>query len=82
MGDKVLTYPQDSLRTRRKAAPSSLNVKNHERFYPHKTFVQRRLSNSTDFDDTDIETSDSDEESLRQSLQSVTTHHPLYKRKT
>lgn len=61
----------DSLRVRRKAAPTSLSVKNHERFYPDKTFVQRRLSNSTDFDDTDIETSDSDEESLRQSLQSI-----------
>ncbi|KAJ5090908.1 hypothetical protein N7532_009592, partial [Penicillium argentinense] len=59
-----------SLRVRRKAAPTSLSVENHERFYPDKTFIQRRFSNSTDFDDTDIETSDSDEESLRQSLQS------------
>ena len=54
--------------------PASLNMKNHDRFYPAKTaFVNRRLSDATDFDDTDFEASDSDEESLRQSLQSVSS---------
>ncbi|KAJ5579720.1 uncharacterized protein N7459_005705 [Penicillium hispanicum] len=61
----------DSLRFRRKAVPASLSMKNHERFYPAKTFVHRRLSNGTDFADTDYEASDSDEESLQQSLQSL-----------
>jgi len=52
--------------------PTSLSTKNHERFYPSKTIVQkRRMSEATQFDDTDFEGSDSDEESLRQSMQSV-----------
>ncbi|KAJ5784523.1 uncharacterized protein N7503_009735 [Penicillium pulvis] len=62
----------DSLRFRRKAVPASLNMDNHERFYPTKTFVHRRVSGTgTNFDDTDIEDSDSDEEFLRQSMQSL-----------
>ncbi|KAJ5724733.1 hypothetical protein N7493_006461 [Penicillium malachiteum] len=62
-----------SLRARRKAAPASISMKNHERFRPVNTVVQRRVSFAgTDFDDdTDFEASDSDEESLRQSMLSV-----------
>ncbi|KAJ5676011.1 hypothetical protein N7462_008908 [Penicillium macrosclerotiorum] len=60
----------DSLRIRRKAGPTSVSTKNHERFYPAKSVSNRRLSDATDFFDTDFEASDSDEESLRQSLQS------------
>lgn len=60
----------DSLRVRRKAAPASVSTKNHEYFYPAK-IANRRMSDATDFDDTDFEASDSDEESLRQSLQSL-----------
>lgn len=52
--------------------PASLSTKNHDRFYPTKTVVQRhRVSQATEFYDTDIEDSDSDEESLRRSMQSV-----------
>ncbi|KAJ5094334.1 hypothetical protein N7456_010195 [Penicillium angulare] len=62
----------DSLRFRRKAVPASLDMKNHERFYPAKTVARRRVSMApTDFDDTDFEASDSDEESLRQSMLSL-----------
>ncbi|KAJ5633608.1 hypothetical protein N7528_001450 [Penicillium herquei] len=62
-----------SLRARRKAAPASISMKNHERFRPANTVVQRRVSFAgTDFDDdTDFEASDSDEESLRQSMLSL-----------
>jgi hypothetical protein len=71
----LLRYPtdlnQDSLRVRRKAAPASVSTKNHEYFYPAKEVANRRYSDTTDFDDTDFEASDSDEESLQQSLQSV-----------
>lgn len=50
-------------------------MKNHDRFYPAKTVVQRRVSFAgTDFDDTDFEASDSDEESLRQSMLSVSSN--------
>ncbi|KAJ5923415.1 hypothetical protein N7454_008660 [Penicillium verhagenii] len=60
------------LRSRRKAAPTSISMENHKRFYPTKTFVHRRVSaTGTDFDETDIEDSDSDEESLRRSMQSL-----------
>ncbi|CAG8121147.1 unnamed protein product [Penicillium salamii] len=61
-----------SLRFRRKAVPASLSTQNHERFYPAKTIVQRRrMSEATEFYDTEFEGSDSDEESLRQSMQSL-----------
>lgn len=72
MTENTYITSQDSLRFRRKAVPASLNMDNHERFYPTKTFVHRRVSGTgTNFDDTDIEDSDSDEEFLRQSMQSV-----------
>ncbi|KAJ5811933.1 hypothetical protein N7474_008234 [Penicillium riverlandense] len=61
----------ESLRHRRKAVPTSISMKNHERFYPARTIMRRRLSDTTDFYDTDFETGDSDEESLQQSLQSL-----------
>ncbi|KAJ5337796.1 hypothetical protein N7452_004524 [Penicillium brevicompactum] len=62
-----------SLRSRRKAVPTSLSTQNHERFYPAKTIVKqrRRMSEATEFYDTEFEGSDSDEESLRQSMQSL-----------
>lgn len=63
---------QDSLRFRRRAVPASLSTKGHQRFYPLNTRANRPLSSAaTDFSDTDFEASDSDEESLRQSLNSV-----------
>ncbi|OQD70664.1 hypothetical protein PENDEC_c022G07151 [Penicillium decumbens] len=62
----------DSLRFRRRAVPASLSTKGHQRFYPINTRANRPLSSAvTEFSDTDFEASDSDEESLRQSLNSL-----------
>ncbi|KAF7587851.1 hypothetical protein BBP40_006648 [Aspergillus hancockii] len=59
----------ESLRSRRKAAPASLDVKSTTQFYPSWTVVQKkRQSESTDFDDTDFEYGSSDEESPRRKL--------------
>ncbi|KAF4157291.1 hypothetical protein CNMCM6069_005797 [Aspergillus lentulus] len=58
----------DSLRYRRKAVPASLNMKNTEQFLPQATFVHKRISDTTDFDDTDFEFSDTEEESPRMSM--------------
>lgn len=63
---------QESLRFRRRAVPTSLSTKGHQRFYPRDTYANQPVSSAaTEFSDTDFEASDSDEESLRQSIQSV-----------
>lgn len=63
---------QHSLRYRRSHIPASLNVNNTKRFFPAIALEQKkRLSELTDFYDTEYEASDSDEESLRKSLDSV-----------
>lgn len=70
--ETLYLFGQDSLRFRRRAVPASLSTKGHQRFYPHNTYANGPLSSAaTEFSDTDFEASDSDEESLRQSLQSV-----------
>ncbi|RHZ70921.1 hypothetical protein CDV55_107991 [Aspergillus turcosus] len=58
----------DSLRSRRKAVPASLSMKNTEQFLPAATFVHKRISDTTNFDDTDFEFSDTEEESPRMSM--------------
>ncbi|PLB45437.1 hypothetical protein P170DRAFT_389270 [Aspergillus steynii IBT 23096] len=58
----------ESLRGRRKAPPASLNMKHTARFNPPWTAVHNRQSNTTNFDDTDFEFSDSDTESPRMSM--------------
>ncbi|KAB8228761.1 uncharacterized protein BDW43DRAFT_290412 [Aspergillus alliaceus] len=58
----------ESLRSRRKAAPASLDVKSTTQFYPAWTVVKKRQSESTNFADTDFEYGSSDEESPRMSM--------------
>ncbi|KAH2483727.1 hypothetical protein KXW68_008507, partial [Aspergillus fumigatus] len=60
----------DSLRYRRKAVPASLDMKSTKQFLPQATFVHKRISDTTDFDDTDFEFSDTEEESPRMSMSS------------
>jgi hypothetical protein len=46
-------------------------MKNTEQFLPAATFVHKRISDATNFDDTDFEFSDTEEESPRMSMGSV-----------
>ncbi|KAL4956417.1 hypothetical protein BDW69DRAFT_86146 [Aspergillus filifer] len=57
-----------NLRARRRAAPAQVNTKTAGHFNPEWTVVQTRLSNTTDFADTDFEYSDEEEESPRVSM--------------
>lgn len=46
-------------------------MKSTKQFLPQATFVHKRISDTTDFDDTDFEFSDTEEESPRMSMSSV-----------
>lgn len=78
---QMLTCPiQDSLRYRRGHVPASLNVKNTKKFFPAIALEQKRISEATAFYDTEYEADESDEESLRKSLDSVSLIAPSYSR--
>ncbi|OJJ06335.1 hypothetical protein ASPVEDRAFT_32640 [Aspergillus versicolor CBS 583.65] len=57
-----------SLRARRRAAPAQVNTKTAGYFNPDWEVVKTRLSNATDFADTDFEYSDEEDESPRVSM--------------